>query len=93
MSTNTANLTNYHPRIPLRHIEDYADIINAQRPHAANPMPLTNRAAQFSPYAALVGHKDIIAADESIASGKINLDQEITIEPDYEYLENYEETD
>lgn len=28
-------------------------------------MSRTDRAAQFAPYAALVGHKDIISADEA----------------------------
>lgn len=91
MSTNTASLTNYHPKIPTRKTADYADILYAERPHAENPMPIASRAAQFSPYAALVGHKDIISADESIANEKINLDQEIIVEPEYNDLENYSE--
>lgn len=91
MSTNTANLTNYHPKTPTRKIEDYADIMHIARPHAENPMPISNRAAQFSPYAALVGHKDIIAADETIADQKINLDHEVIIEPDYDHLESYDD--
>lgn len=91
MSTNTANLTNYHPRVPRRQIEDYTDILHAERPRAENPMPIASRAAQFSPYAALVGHKDIIQADESLANGKIDIGQEIIIEPEYDNLENYDE--
>ncbi len=82
MSTNTANLTNYHPKTPQRHSKDYVDIINAKRPHATNPMPIKNRAAQFSPYAALVGHKDIIQDDEIIANQKINIEQDIVIDYD-----------
>lgn len=84
MSTNTADMTNYHPKTPARKIEDYADILHAERPHTKNPMSIANRAAQFSPYAALVGHKDIIKTDESIANEKIDLDREII-------LENYDE--
>lgn len=82
MSTNTADLTNYHPRVPARQITDYADILHTKRPRAESPMPIANRAAQFSPYAALVGHKDIIQADENLASERIDLDQEITIDYD-----------
>ncbi len=82
MSTNTADLTNYHPDVPTRTIADYVDILHAKRPRAEKPMSIENRAAQFSPYAALVGHKDIIEADESIADQKIDLDQEITIDYD-----------
>ena len=80
MSTNTANLTNYHPKAPERTMEDYADILHHPRPQAPNPMSLEARAAQFAPYAALVGHKDIIAADEDIANTKIDLNHDITIE-------------
>jgi len=45
----------------------YEDIIHCQRPTSSQhpPMNRADRAAQFSPYAALVGHKDIIAADET----------------------------
>lgn len=82
MSTNTANLTHYHSKTPVRKIEDYADILHTTRPRAKQPMTIANRAAQFSPYAALVGHKDIITADETIANGKTNLDCDITIEYD-----------
>lgn len=80
MSTNTANLTNFHPRTPKHKIADYADIINRKRPHAQNPMSHEARAAQFAPYAALVGYKDIIATDESLAQNQTNLDHDITIE-------------
>lgn len=40
------------------------------------------RAAQFAPYAALVGHKDIITRSETTANAKTDLDREITIIPD-----------
>lgn len=80
MSTNTANLSGYHPQTPLRQIEDYTDIIQKQRPCTKNPMSIANRAAQFSPYAALTGHKDIIQADEAIADSKVDIDQEIEID-------------
>lgn len=80
MSTNTANLTNYHPSVPQRTAADYADIIHLKRPQAPNPMSIAARAAQFSPYAALIGHKDVVAADEELASTKIDLDHDIIVE-------------
>lgn len=44
-----------HDRIP------YADIIHLSRPASARePMPLSDRAAQFSPFAALTGHEDAV---------------------------------
>lgn len=79
MSTNTADLTNYHSSSPMRKPEDYSDILHHKRPHAQNPMSIQERAAQFSPYAALVGHKDIIADDEVTASQKTNIDDDITV--------------
>lgn len=80
MSTNTASLTNYHQKTPLRRPEDYADMLHHQRPQAPNPMSIEARAAQFAPYAALVGHKDIVTTDEEIADAKIDLDHNIIIE-------------
>lgn len=69
MSTNTADLTNFHPQTPTRKIEDYTDIINL--PHHQSkihpPMSLENRAAQFAPYAALTGQRNIVAKDEATA--------------------------
>lgn len=39
----------------------YADIVGLSRPISARePMPLADRAAQFSPFAALTGHEDAI---------------------------------
>ena len=44
------------------HNEPYADIIGCARPESARaPMPLEDRAAQFSPFAALTGHEDAVA--------------------------------
>lgn len=83
MSTNTANLTNYHPDSPSRQIEEYLDILHHERPRAPHPMSLEARAAQFSPYAALVGHKDIISADENLAQNKTNLDHEIILDTSF----------
>ena len=40
----------------------YEDIIHLQHPPSANhpQMPIEDRAAQFSPFAALTGHEDAI---------------------------------
>ena len=40
----------------------YEDIIHLQHPTSANhpQMPIEDRAAQFSPFAALTGHEDAI---------------------------------
>lgn len=45
----------------------YANIIHHDRPVSPQhkPMSRESRAAQFSPYAALVGHKDLITANET----------------------------
>ncbi len=76
----------------------YADLLHASRPKCPNPMPIALRAAQFSPYAALVGHKDIIMKDEEIAAAKIDLNHEITLDldpdqtfPDYSASDNFDE--
>lgn len=63
---------------------DYSDIIHLPR-HISTKHPamnLSDRAAQFSPYAALVGHKDIITQKERHAAAKTDLDCEISIVPD-----------
>jgi len=48
-------------------MNNYADIIHCERPTSRHhpPMSRADRAAQFAPYAALVGHKDIISAEET----------------------------
>ena len=56
--------------------DDYSDIINSPR-HISRthpPMSRASRAAQFAPYAALVGHRDLIASEETTALTKIDLD-------------------
>jgi hypothetical protein len=65
---------------------DYSDIINLPR-HISkkhSPMNTNNRAAQFAPYAALVGHKEIIAQNENLAAQKTNISREIDIIPNDE---------
>ena len=50
-------------------LDDYSDIINLPRPISKTRprMDRNSRAAQFAPYAALVGHRDIIAQKEENA--------------------------
>lgn len=45
----------------------YANLIHHERPVSPNHKPMSRkaRAAQFAPYAALVGHHDIIVANEN----------------------------
>lgn len=70
-------------------IDDYTDIINLPRPISkTHPrMDKKSRAAQFAPYAALVGHRDIIASEEDVAVTKDNIDCEIITELDPEIPE------
>ena len=48
-------------------MNDYSDIIHLSRPAIKNRPPMSRdlRAAQFAPYAALVGHKEIIQNTEA----------------------------
>lgn len=65
---------------------NYSDVIALPR-HVSRkhpPMDVNSRAAQFAPYAALVGHKDIIADNESLAAQKTNLDDKTSFIPDDE---------
>lgn len=74
-----------------RSIHDYDDMIDLPRPISHYPrMSASARAAQFAPYAALVGYKDIVAADETTARTKTDLDHDITIEYDPEISESSE---
>lgn len=47
-------------------------------------MDINNRAAQFAPYAALVGHKEIITQNENLAAQKTNINHKIDIIPNDE---------
>lgn len=72
--------------------DDYSDIINLPR-HVSKThpqMPKNVRAAQFAPYAALVGHRDIIADEERTASTKDNIDREIATELDLDIVDDLE---
>lgn len=63
--------------------KDYSDLTHLPRHISAKhqPMSIDSRAAQFAPYAALVGHKDIIAQNEDHASIKTDLDHTIELIP------------
>lgn len=74
-----------NPKTPAK-LDDYSDIINLPHPISkTHPrMDKKSRAAQFAPYAALVGHRDIIADEEQIALTKNNIGHEIITELDLE---------
>lgn len=63
-------------------MNDYSDIINLPRPKAPNPLSRDARAAQFAPYAALTGHKDIIMNNELTAKQRIDIDRDIVVDFD-----------
>jgi hypothetical protein len=54
----------------------YDDIIHLDRPVSPRHTPMTrlNRAAQFSPFAALTGYDDAIAETERLTTPRIELD-------------------
>ncbi len=74
---------------------NYDDIINL--PHhvskAHPPMSREARAAQFAPYAALTGHRDIIQNNENVANDRIDLDHEFTLELDEDFTDFSDEID
>lgn len=60
-----------------KNIQSYADIIALDRPVSKkhSPMPIENRAAQFSPFAALTGYDDLIDEESRFVDRKIELDE------------------
>ena len=64
-----------------KNIHEYDDIINL--PHHQSPtrphMPNHDRAAQFSPFAALTGHEDAVRETARLTEGKIQLDEDAKI--------------
>ena len=56
----------------------YDDIINLPHPEPKNHqrMSLENRAAQFSPFAALTGHNEAIKETERLTDQKIELEED-----------------
>mgnify|MGYP004528515645 CR=1 FL=1 len=54
--------------------DKYDDIINLPRPESKYPrMPRANRAAQFSPFAALTGHEEAIRETAYLLTEQIKL--------------------
>lgn len=55
----------------------YDDIIDLPHPVSKNhaPMPMTERAAQFSPFAALTGYGDAVAETARLTQERIELDE------------------
>ena len=69
------------PKNP-RAADDYSDIINLPRPIPKSHRPLSrfSRAAQFAPFAALTGHSELIADDETAADTKSDPNYEIILD-------------
>ena len=57
---------------------EYDDIINLSRPISKKhrPMSMLNRAAQFSPFAALVGYDDLVKETGRLTDEKIELNED-----------------
>ena len=66
----------------LKHTTKYDDIINL--PHHVSdkrtPMPIKDRAAQFSPFAALTGHDTAIKETARLAEVQMNSNENVKIE-------------
>ena len=62
--------------------EKYDDIINMQRPASKRhpPMPRSNRAAQFAPFAALTGYEAVIEEAARLTARQIELDEDAKAE-------------
>ena len=54
----------------------YDDILTRERPRGKRqPMPVSDRAAQFAPFAALSGHEEAIEETARLTEEKITLDE------------------
>ena len=63
---------------------EYDDIIDLPRPKSKHePMPMSDRAAQFSPFAALTGYGDVIDETARLTDRRIELSEEESAELDY----------
>ena len=63
---------------------EYDDIIDLPRPKSKHePMPMSDRAAQFSPFAALTGYDAAIAETARLTDQRIELSDEERAELDY----------
>lgn len=58
------------------HRDSYDDIIHLPHPVSRDhpPMPRSDRAAQFSPFAALTGYGDVIEESGRLTDGRVELD-------------------
>ena len=63
---------------PTRDIHEYDDIIRLPHPASARhrPMTLLNRAAQFSPFAALTGYEDLVDETARLVDRRLSLSDE-----------------
>ncbi len=68
---------------------NYDDIINMERPVSKrhSPMPAENRAAQFSPFAALTGYDDCINETNRVTDKRIEPDDGLKAELDMKLSE------
>lgn len=65
-------------------MSEYDDIIDLPRPKSKyEPMPMSDRAAQFSPFAALTGYGDAIDETARLTDRRIELSEEERAELDY----------
>ncbi len=65
-------------------MSEYDDIIDLPRPKSKHePMPMSDRAAQFSPFAALTGYDAAIAETARLTDQRIELSEEERAELDY----------
>ena len=65
-------------------MSEYDDIIDLPRPKSKHePMPMSDRAAQFSPFAALTGYGDAIDETARLTDRRIELSEEERAELDY----------
>ena len=65
-------------------MSEYDDIIDLPRPKSAHePMPMSDRAAQFSPFATLTGYGDAIDETARLTDVRIELSEEERAELDY----------
>lgn len=65
-------------------MSEYDDIIDLPRPKSKHePMPMSDRAAQSSPFAALTGYGDAIDETARLTDRRIELSEEESAELDY----------
>ena len=65
-------------------MSEYDDTIDLPRPKPKHgPMPMSDRAAQFSPFAALTGYGDAIDETARLTDRRIELSEEESAELDY----------